>query len=221
MRPRRIRTTNMRLIHLLAVASLSAVLAACETPKPSNTDTGKPVNRPSTGDSSTGAPSSSGSTTRPSTDSGRPTPSASRPSTDQPSSQSSSSSPTPSPAASTPPTKPSEPTPETAASKAEQLLTEGTELYEKGDYKGAIRKLQASRDGSDDTSTTKQNSLRLLAFSYCVTSQRALCKAQFTSLLKLNPSFELSRAEAGHPLWGPVFKEAKVVPPPPKPVKKP
>jgi hypothetical protein len=93
--------------------------------------------------------------------------------------------------------------------KPEQLFAEGKELYEKGDYRGAIRKLTSARDGSDDAIAVKQNSLKYLAFSYCVTSQRPLCKMQFASLLKLSPAFELSRGEAGHPLWGPVFKEAK------------
>jgi hypothetical protein len=93
--------------------------------------------------------------------------------------------------------------------KPEQLLAEGKELYEKGDYRGAIRKLTSARDSSDEAPTVKQNSLKYLAFSYCVSSQRPLCKVQFSSLLKLSPTFELSRGEAGHPLWGPVFKEAK------------
>jgi hypothetical protein len=96
-----------------------------------------------------------------------------------------------------------------AVVKPEQLYAEGKDLYEKGDYRGAIRKLTSARDASDDVLLIKQNSLKYLAFSYCVTSQRPLCKAQFSSLLKLTPNFELSRGEAGHPLWGPVFKEAK------------
>jgi hypothetical protein len=108
--------------------------------------------------------------------------------------------------------KPIEQAPATPAPlkvKPEQLFTEGSDLYEKGDYKGAIRKLMMARDASDEAPTVKQNSLRLLAFSYCITNQRPLCKAQFASLLKLTPTFQLSRGEAGHPQWGPVFKEAK------------
>ncbi len=105
--------------------------------------------------------------------------------------------------------KPSEPELQPARPKPEQLLAEGSELYEKGDYKAAIRKLVTVRDSAEVTPLTKQSSLRLLAFSYCVTSQRALCKSQFSSLLAIAPEFQLSRGEAGHPLWGPVFKEAK------------
>jgi hypothetical protein len=107
-----------------------------------------------------------------------------------------------------PAVKPPEPV-APAVVKPEQLFSEGKELYEKGDYRGAIRKLTSARDASDESPAVKQNSLKYLAFSYCVTSQRPLCKTQFSSLLKLSPTFELSRGEAGHPLWGPVFKEAK------------
>lgn len=106
--------------------------------------------------------------------------------------------------------KPIEPEVQPTKPKPEQLLAEGNELYEKGDFKGAIRKLVTVRDTTDVAPTTKQNSLRLLAFSYCVTSQRALCKNQFSTLLAIAPEFQLSRGEAGHPLWGPVFKEAKI-----------
>jgi hypothetical protein len=102
-------------------------------------------------------------------------------------------------AVSVPAAKPSEPAPPVVVKP----------LYEKGDYRGAIRKLSGARDAADESPVVKQNSLKYLAFSYCVTSQKPLCKTQFSSLLKLVPTFELSRGEAGHPLWGPVFKEAK------------
>lgn len=93
--------------------------------------------------------------------------------------------------------------------KAEQWLAEGVALYDKGDFKGAIRKLQLAKDAPAEVATTVQDSLKYLAFSYCVTEQKTLCKAQFENLLKIAPDFQLSRAEAGHPLWGPVFKEVK------------
>lgn len=99
--------------------------------------------------------------------------------------------------------------PAATISKAEQLLADGSELYEKGDFKAAIRKLTAARDSFADTSAEMQTSLKYLAFSYCVTGQRSLCKAQFVALLKIAPDFQLSRAEAGHPLWGPVFKDSR------------
>jgi hypothetical protein len=109
---------------------------------------------------------------------------------------------TPSAAEPAPPVEPPKVTPE-------QMLQEGTALYDKGDYRGAIRKLTSARDAVDDASPVKKSSLRLLAFSFCVSNQKVPCKQQFASLLKIDPGFQLSRGEAGHPLWGPVFKEAK------------
>jgi hypothetical protein len=114
---------------------------------------------------------------------------------------------TPSAAEPAPPVEPPKISPE-------QLLQEGTALYDKGDYRGAIRKLTSARDAVDDASPIKKSSLRLLAFSFCVSNQKVPCKQQFASLLKIDPSFQLSRGEAGHPLWGPVFKEAKASSPP-------
>ncbi len=101
--------------------------------------------------------------------------------------------------------------PASAPSKAEQLLADGLELYEKGDFKAAIRKLTGARDAFADNSVDMQTSLKYLAFSACVTGQKAFCKIQFAALLKIAPEFQLTRAEAGHPLWGPVFKETKAV----------
>ena len=103
--------------------------------------------------------------------------------------------------------------------KPEQLLAEGKDLYDKGDFRAAIRKLISARDTAEQKSVVQQASLKLLAFCYCVTNQRPLCNTQFTTLLNMDPSFELSRAESGHPLWGPEFRKAKTASQP-KPAKK-
>ncbi len=192
---------------ILLMGGMAVVLNACQTPKPS--DSPESMHK---GDVI--------SDTRAGTESGKPV-SPSVKSTSEGAKSGAMNSPPSSPSNTAPPkavdSSPAAPT--IQKSKPEQLLAEGTELYEKGDYKGAIRKLLLARDSADETSATKQDSLRLLAFSYCVSGQRPLCKSQFSSLLKIAPDFQLSRAEAGHPLWGPVFKEAKSAgSPPSKPV---
>ena len=48
-----------------------------------------------------------------------------------------------------------------------------------------------------------------LAFVYCVTGEEYLCAEEFRRLIELHPSFELEPAEAGHPVWGPVFRSVK------------
>lgn len=177
-----------RLIRSFLVAVFALFVAACATPNGQDADAKGAAGASQGGGASAGKPGVGPATA------GTASRSADRPSGDSPSAQG-----TPAPGA---------PTVDPQV-KAEQLLNEGTELYERGDYKGAIRKLTLARDGAASGSRTKLGSLKYLAFSYCVTGQKAFCKAQFAALLKASPEFQLSRGEASHPLWGPVFKEAR------------
>lgn len=88
-------------------------------------------------------------------------------------------------------------------------LTDGIALYNKGSYSAAIKRLaNAPEIWSADLSFQTQ-ALKTMAFSYCVTSRKKLCKQQFEKALKLDPNFDLAAGEQGHPLWGPVFKQAQ------------
>ncbi|KVX16113.1 type VI secretion protein [Burkholderia ubonensis] len=81
--------------------------------------------------------------------------------------------------------------------------------YAAGDYGRTIAILGRAReiDGADvDTQVAAH---KLLAFSYCVTNRVATCRAEFSKILDLNPRFELSPAEKGHPIWGPAFETAR------------
>jgi hypothetical protein len=93
---------------------------------------------------------------------------------------------------------------------AEVAVDKGVELYEQGDFAGAIKKLQGSPEiWADPQQDVKIRAYKYLAFSDCVTNKRSACQQQFEKILELDPGFELQPAEAGHPLWGPVFKRAK------------
>lgn len=92
---------------------------------------------------------------------------------------------------------------------AEDQLEEASNFYKQGDYSAAIKRLQGAPDIWNDSKDVRIRGHKLLAFSYCVTNQRALCRQQFSRILSLSPGFELSPAEAGHPIWGGEFKEAK------------
>lgn len=95
------------------------------------------------------------------------------------------------------------------SSPAEQQLAEADALYKQGDYSAAIKRLQSAPNIWNDSHDVRIRGHKLLAFSYCVTNQRALCRQQFGRILDLSPGFELSPAEAGHPIWGGEFKQAK------------
>ena len=88
-------------------------------------------------------------------------------------------------------------------------LKEGLALYDNGDFNGAIEKLSLSADSRSADKSTQLTALKTMAFSYCVTTRMALCRRQFDKALKLDPSFDLDAGEKQHPLWGPVFKQAK------------
>lgn len=119
------------------------------------------------------------------------------------------------PAASPPPaSSPSSPqstaAPASPPPTALQLqLAEGIRLYDIGEFyaaAGRLRNLPELNTASIDTQTT---ALKYLAFSYCVTNRRTMCQQQFEAALKLDPKFELTPAERGHPIWKVVFERAK------------
>ncbi len=89
-------------------------------------------------------------------------------------------------------------------------LNDGIELYNKGQFADAIKRL----NGPEITSGSVPNqvrALKYLAFSYCVTNRGTLCRQQFEKAFKLDPAFDLAPGEHGHPLWGKMFARAKPV----------
>jgi Tfp pilus assembly protein PilF len=93
-------------------------------------------------------------------------------------------------------------------SKGEPQLKAGIRLYEDGKYPQALTSLQdALNAGLSDADQVTAN--KYLAFISCVSGRERQCRAYFRRALELNPSFELEPAEAGHPMWGPVFKNVK------------
>jgi Tfp pilus assembly protein PilF len=92
--------------------------------------------------------------------------------------------------------------------KAEKALANGIGLYEDGKYPEAILGLQdALNQGLTTDNQVKAH--KYLAFTYCVSGKDRLCREEFKKALELNPAMELAPSEAGHPIWGPVFKSVK------------
>ena len=94
-------------------------------------------------------------------------------------------------------------------SEGEQALSAGVKSYEEGKYKEASGLLtEALRKGlSGKTDQVKAH--KYLAFIYCVTGQKKKCTSEFRVAFKIDPKFDLQPAEAGHPIWGPVFRDVK------------
>ncbi len=95
-----------------------------------------------------------------------------------------------------------------ARTAGSSYLEEGIRNYEEGNYRTSARRLQyALEEGLTRPDRVKAH--KYLAFIACVSGQQLTCREEFSIALELDPSFELDAAEAGHPIWGPVYKSVK------------
>ena len=104
------------------------------------------------------------------------------------------------------------PPPGTRMLAGEPYPGQGIAFYEEGDYRAAARRLMfALEEGL--TTPDRVQAHKYLAFVACVSGHQLTCREEFSIALKLDSSFELDEAEAGHPIWGPVFRAAKAAQP--------
>jgi Tfp pilus assembly protein PilF len=96
-----------------------------------------------------------------------------------------------------------------APRKAEQDLSAGILAYEDGEYRSAALLLQNALAAGLLLNSDKVAAHKYLAFIHCAQAREQSCRNAFRKALELDPEFELAPAEAGHPMWGPVFKSLK------------
>lgn len=92
---------------------------------------------------------------------------------------------------------------------AERALYEGIRAYDDGQFAQAEVQLRKSvgmglRNGRDRATAHK-----LLAFITCTSDRMAECEAHFRVARAADPRFALTRSEAGHPQWGPVYRRTQ------------
>lgn len=92
--------------------------------------------------------------------------------------------------------------------KGEAQLKQGIKDYEDGRLRQASANFQGALDAGLEQGD-QVTAHKYLAFIHCVSKRERQCRAHFRTALELNPAFELGPAEAGHPMWGPVFRSAK------------
>jgi Tfp pilus assembly protein PilF len=90
---------------------------------------------------------------------------------------------------------------------AEKALLAGMRAYDDAQYPQAEKLLnQALKDGlaspRDRAAAHKQ-----LAFIYCTSDRTLVCEAEFRAARVDDPLFALSKSEAGHPQWGPIWRK--------------
>ena len=108
--------------------------------------------------------------------------------------------------------------PSVAKPEWEALLEDGVESYENGAYGNAIRMLQDVANNPQADPITRVKALKYLAFSCCVSPESVkgrsvnhvtFCRQAFDRAFAIDPKFDLSPAERGHPVWGKQFVAAR------------
>ena len=93
---------------------------------------------------------------------------------------------------------------------AERALFEGIRAYDDGHYAQAEVALRKALAAGLASARDRASAHKLLAFITCTSNRMAECEAAFRAARRADPAFALHRSEAGHPLWGPVYR--KVMP---------
>ena len=93
--------------------------------------------------------------------------------------------------------------------KAEQMLSDGMVKYDAGDYPSAYKVLEAAvKEGLKDKAD-QVRALKHMAFSLCLQEKFRDCRAAFLRIYEVDPAFDLTPAEAGHPQWTRTFASAR------------
>jgi Tfp pilus assembly protein PilF len=95
---------------------------------------------------------------------------------------------------------------------AERALLAGLRAYDDGQYTDAERELNNALAAGLVSAKDRAIADKHLAFVYCTSQRIKPCEDAFRAARKADPEFALTRAEAGHPLWGPVYKRVASAP---------
>ena len=87
-------------------------------------------------------------------------------------------------------------------------LSVGLQQFDDGDYAESAKNLQGAIDRGLPIKE-RVNAHKHLAFIHCASNRERLCREEFRKALALDPALDLAPAEAGHPIWGPVFRSLK------------
>ncbi len=89
---------------------------------------------------------------------------------------------------------------------AEKALLAGIRAYEDAQYPEAEKQFGAALQAGLASPKDRAAANKHLAFIYCTSNRTSECEAAFRAARQADPAFALNKSEAGHPLWGPVYK---------------
>jgi tetratricopeptide (TPR) repeat protein len=93
--------------------------------------------------------------------------------------------------------------------KAEQLLADGMVKYDSGEYDAALKLYEAALKEGLKEKADQVRAMKYSSFSHCLRERFRDCRASFMKIYDVDPTFDLTPAEAGHPSWTRTFASAK------------
>jgi Tfp pilus assembly protein PilF len=95
-----------------------------------------------------------------------------------------------------------------SVSKGQAALKAGLEQYDDGDYADAAKSFSGALE-QGLAEREQVDAHKHLAFIHCASRRERQCRDEFRKALAVDPALELAPAEAGHPIWGPIFRALK------------
>ena len=92
---------------------------------------------------------------------------------------------------------------------AEKALLAGLRAYEDGQYPQAERLLGQALQAGLASQRDRAAAHKHLAFIMCTSDRAAACEIEFRRARASDPAFALTKSEAGHPQWGPVYQRVQ------------
>jgi Tfp pilus assembly protein PilF len=92
---------------------------------------------------------------------------------------------------------------------AERTLLGAMRSYDDADYPAVERQADEALRLGLQSPRDVAIAHKLRAFVYCTSNRLTACEAEFRAARKADPNFALSKAEAGHPVWGPVYQKSR------------
>jgi tetratricopeptide (TPR) repeat protein len=93
--------------------------------------------------------------------------------------------------------------------KAEHMLSDGMVKYDAGEFAPAEKLLEGALKEGLKAKDDQVKAMKYLSFTYCLQAKYPTCRAEFIKIYDVDPAFDLSPAEAGHPSWTHTFAAAK------------
>ncbi|HEX4509211.1 MAG TPA: TssQ family T6SS-associated lipoprotein [Burkholderiaceae bacterium] len=92
---------------------------------------------------------------------------------------------------------------------AERALLSAMRAYDEADFGATERRADEALDLGLQSPRDVAMAHKLRAFVYCTSNRIPACVAEFRAARAADPAFALTRAESGHPIWGPAYERSR------------